>query len=69
MKELAKQYEGGAGKLSKTASGILATLQGYKGSLLRALGTGFLEPMKPRLDKINQWLENNQETWGGWKRQ
>ncbi|MCL1701628.1 hypothetical protein [Lysinibacillus sp. Bpr_S20] len=68
MKELAKQYEGGAGKLSKTASGIIATLQGYRGSLLRAMGTGFLEPMKPRLDKINQWLENNQETWGGWKK-
>lgn len=68
LKELAGQFEGGAEKLSKTAAGVLATLRGYRGSLLRSIGTGFLEPMKPRLDKINRWLENNQETWGRWKK-
>jgi len=68
LKELAGQFEGGAAKLSKTAAGILATLQGYRGSLMRSMGEGFLIPMKPRLDKINKWLENNQETWGGWKK-
>ncbi|QNK87745.1 hypothetical protein H7992_21670 [Sporosarcina sp. resist] len=60
-------FEGGAEALSKTASGIFATLKGYRGSLLRTIGDGFLGPMKPRLDSINKWLENNQETWGRWK--
>lgn len=67
INEVEKSFKDGAVKLSKTASGILATLKGYRSSLFRSIGTGFLEPMKPRLDKINLWLENNQETWAGWK--
>lgn len=65
--KVAEQFAGGAEKLSKTAAGVLATLRGYRGSFMRSIGTGFLEPMKPRLDAINQWLENNQEKWGRWK--
>ncbi|WP_060210311.1 hypothetical protein [Sporosarcina koreensis] len=67
INELTKKFEGGAGKLAKTSAGILATLSGYRSSIFRSFGTGFLEPMKPRLDAINKWLENNQETWGRWK--
>lgn len=67
MDEIEKVFDGGAEQLSKTASGILATLKGYRGSFMRSIGTGFLEPMKPRLDAINVWLENNQETWARWK--
>lgn len=67
VEELDKKFKGGAEKLSKTAAGVLATLKGYRGSFMRSIGTGFLEPMKPRLDAINNWLANNQETWGRWK--
>lgn len=52
INEVEKSFKDGAVKLSKTASGILATLKGYRSSLFRSIGTGFLEPMKPRLDKI-----------------
>lgn len=67
IERLSKDFSGGAEKLSKTSAGIIATLKGYRSSLLRTMGEGFLEPMKPRLDAINKWLENNQETWGRWK--
>lgn len=67
INELTKKFEGGAGKLAKTSAGIFATLSGYRSSIFRSFGTGFLEPMKPRLDAINKWLENNQDTWGRWK--
>ena len=67
LEKVAKTFEGGAGKLSKTAAGVIATLKGYRGSFMRSIGTGFLGPMKPRLDSINKWLENNQEKWGRWK--
>lgn len=67
LDKLAKDFKGGAEKLSKTAAGVLATLKGYRGSFMRSIGTGFLEPMKPRLDSINQWLSENQDTWGRWK--
>ena len=67
VKELAKKFDGGARKLSETSAGIISTLQGYRSSLFRSMGEGFLDPMKPRLDSISNWLENNQETWGRWK--
>lgn len=60
-------FEGGAEALSKTATGIISTLKGYRASIQRTLGDGLLGPMKPRLDAINEWLDNNQETWGRWK--
>lgn len=67
VKQLTKKFDGGAKKLSQTSLGIISTLKGYRSSLFRAMGTGFLDPMKPRLDSINNWLANNQETWGRWK--
>lgn len=65
--EIDEKFAGGARKLSETSSGILATLAGYRSSILRSMGEGILEPMKPRLDAINHWLENNQDTWAHWK--
>lgn len=65
--EVENKFLDGAKKLSETSFGILATLRGYRSSILRSMGEGFLDPMKPRLDAINQWLANNQETWGRWK--
>lgn len=67
VNELEKTFDGGAAALAKTASGIWATLQGYRGSFMRAIGTGLLEPIKPRLMSISNWLDNNQELWGQWK--
>lgn len=61
-------FAGGAEKLSKTSSGILATLKGYRGSMMRTLGQGFLDPMKPRLNAINKWLDENQDKWAAWKK-
>lgn len=65
--ELTGKFDGGAAKLSKTSAGILATLRGYRSSIMRSMGEGFLEPMKPRLEAIGTWLDNNQETWARWK--
>ncbi|PIC87984.1 hypothetical protein CSV72_02215 [Sporosarcina sp. P20a] len=67
VKQLAEKFEGGAAKLSQTSAGIISTLKGYRSSLFRSMGEGFLDPMKPRLDNISKWLENNQDTWGRWK--
>jgi hypothetical protein len=61
------RFEDGAKKFSQTASGQLATLRGYTSSIFREAGVGILESMKPRLDAITTWLDNNQETWGRWK--
>ncbi len=67
LNEVEKSFGGGSEKLSQTAQGILSTLQGYKSSILRSLGSGFLEPMKPRLSAISAWLDNNQDKWQLWK--
>lgn len=67
IEQLSGKFEGGAKKLSQTSEGITSTLKGYRASLFRSMGEGFLDPMKPRLDSISKWLENNQDTWGRWK--
>lgn len=67
IEQLSGKFEGGAKKLSQTSEGIISTLKGYRSSLFRSIGEGFLDPMKPRLDGISKWLENNQDTWGRWK--
>lgn len=64
---LEDRFKDGAKKLSETSKGILLTLGGYRNALFRSMGEGFLDPMKPRLDAINKWLGNNQDTWGKWK--
>lgn len=60
-------FDDGARKFSETASGQLATLRGYASSIMREAGVGILESMKPRLDGITAWIDNNQDTWGRWK--
>lgn len=62
------KFKDGAKKLSTTAYGKLMTLMGYRGSILREAGKGILNAMKPRLDVIDQWIANNQKTWGRWKK-
>ena len=67
VNELETTFDGGAAALAKTASGIWSTLQGYRGSFMRAIGTGMLDPIKPRLSAVSDWLDNNQDKWGKWK--
>ncbi|MEK5068109.1 hypothetical protein [Sporosarcina sp. FSL K6-1508] len=61
------EFKGGAAALSKTGRGMLSTLSGYMSSQFRMLGDGILEGMKPRLQAINDWLDDNQDKWGAWK--
>lgn len=65
--EISDRFKGGSEKLSATSEGIISTLQGYKSSIMRSFGTGFLDPMKPRLNAISAWLDNNQDKWQQWK--
>jgi len=67
MREMEKQFGGAAKRFSGTTWGVLSTLDGYRSALLRMFGEGFLDPMKPRLDAISNWLDKNQDTWKRWK--
>jgi len=67
LNEISEKFDGGSEKLSATSQGIISTLQGYGSSIMRSFGTGFLDPMKPRLNAISKWLDNNQDKWQSWK--
>ncbi|MCM3239047.1 hypothetical protein M3589_15085 [Heyndrickxia oleronia] len=60
-------YAGGAEKLANTAVGKISTLKGYISALFRESGSGILTSMKPRLDKLIGWIDNNQVKWTEWK--
>ncbi|KIL80735.1 transglycosylase SLT domain-containing protein [Bacillus badius] len=68
IKEVDKKFDDGAQKISQTARGKLSTLQGYIGASFRSMGQGALEALKPRLDAINLWIDNNQDKWQEWKK-
>lgn len=59
-----KEYQGGASKLAKTNQGVINTLQGYKGSLMRSLGGGIMDPIGEQLQKASTFIDNHQEEWG-----
>ena len=67
IKEINKKFEGGASKLSQTARGQISTLTGYIGTSFRQAGDGILTSMKPRLNKLIGWIDNNQDKWSEWK--
>lgn len=67
IKEIDSTFKDGAKKFSQTASGQIATLKGYASTIFREAGVGILESMKPRLDSITTWIDNNQDKWGEWK--
>lgn len=67
VNEIDSTFEDGAKKFSQTASGQIPTIKGYASTIFREAGTGILTSMKPRLDEITSWLNNNQDTWGEWK--
>lgn len=60
-------FKGGAEDFSNTTSGLLMMIRGYTSTLFREAGIGIRDSMKPRLQVIADWLDNNQKTWGRWK--
>ncbi|MGE8079020.1 hypothetical protein [Peribacillus loiseleuriae] len=66
-KDVGKVFKGGAEALAGTGRGILNTLSGYMQSQFRVIGDGILDKMKPRLQSIITWLNENQDKWGEWK--
>lgn len=67
IKHVEGVFQGGAEALAATGRGQLSTINGYMQSQFRMLGDGILEGMKPRLQAINDWLDDNQDKWGAWK--
>ena len=67
IKDVNKKFEGGASKLSQTARGQISTLTGYIGTSFRQAGDGILTSMKPRLNRLIGWIDNNQDKWSEWK--
>ena len=67
IKLVNKKFEGGSRKLSQTARGQISTLTGYIGTSFRQAGDGILTSMKPRLNKLIGWIDNNQDKWREWK--
>lgn len=68
IKQVKNAFEGGAEKLSGTGRGQLNTLMGYTSTQFRSVGEGILDRMKPRLQYINNWLDDNQDKWTEWKK-
>lgn len=65
-KKLKSQFEGGAEKLSKSASGMWSTITGGIGSKLQDLGLNILEKLKPYLESVVEWLDNSGATIDKW---
>lgn len=65
--EVDQKFANGAEKFSQTATGQLSTLKGYTSAIFREAGKGILESMKPRLNSITTWIDNNQDKWNEWK--
>lgn len=67
IRQIDETFKDGAKKFSETAAGQLATIRGYISTLFREAGFGILDSMKPRLERITGWLDNNQDKWSEWK--
>lgn len=68
ISQIDKTFKDGANKLSRTAAGQLSTIRGYISTSFREAGIGILDSMKPRLERITGWLDNNQDKWSEWKK-
>lgn len=62
-----ENFNKGAEKLGKTTRGRLSTIRDLMKTQFRSVGTGMLESLKPRLEKITDWFDNNQDTLTRWK--
>ena len=73
LRGMEKRYGGMMENQSRTAKGMISTLKDtLENSLLRPWGTGLWEGIKPGLEKVTTWLDENQEIvaeWGeAWKK-
>ncbi len=60
-------FVGAAEEFSKTSRGLLNKSTGYVTASFREFGDGILEGMKPRLEAISTWIDNNQDKWMKWR--
>lgn len=72
LRGMDKRYGGMMENQSRTAKGMISTLQDtLSNSLLRPWGQGLWEGIKPGLEKLTTWIDENQDTiaeWGeAWK--
>lgn len=73
LRGMDKRFGGMMANQSKTAKGMMSTLKDtLQNSLLRPWGQGLWEGVKPGLEKITTWIDENQEiiaAWGeAWKK-
>lgn len=73
LRGMEKRYGGMMENQSKTAKGMISTLKDtLSNSLLRPWGQGLWEGIKPGLEKLTTWIDENQDTiaeWGeAWKK-
>jgi len=62
-----KRFGGMMANQSKTAKGMMSTLKDtLENSLLRPWGQGLWDGVKPGLEKITTWIDENQETIAAW---
>ncbi len=67
LRGMDKRFGGMMGNQSKTAKGMMSTLKDtLQNSLLRPWGQGLWGGVKPGLEKITTWIDENQETIAAW---
>ncbi len=67
LRGMDKRYGGMMQNQSKTAKGMISTLSDtFKNGLLRPWGQGLWEGVKPGLEKVTTWLDENSETVAAW---
>lgn len=67
LRGMDKRFGGMMNNQSRTAKGMISTLKDtLQNSLLRPWGEGLWEGIKPGLEKITTWIDENQETIAGW---
>lgn len=60
-------FKGAAEDFSKSTRGLLNKTTGYITASFREAGEGISETMKPRLQLISSWIDNNQDKWMSWR--
>lgn len=67
LKGMNERFGGMMDKQSMTAKGMISTLSDtLKNGLLRPWGQGLWDGIKPGLEKITSWINNNQNTVSSW---
>lgn len=67
LRGMDKRYGGMMQNQSKTAKGMMSTIKDtLSNGLLRPWGQGLWEGVKPGLEKITTWIDENQDTLAAW---